>query len=91
MSSKHYIYSSSYLPRHRRVHCPGHAINGEEDDNEKDDEDNPDEEDEESGDGFHLEEVLEDRGMETTGGAGGRHSAGNTETIVSTEAATAEG
>ena len=67
MSSKHYNYSSNYLPRHRRTHCPGPAINGQEDDNENDDEDNPDEEDEESGDGFHLKEVLEDRGMETTG------------------------
>ena len=64
MSSKHYSYSSNYLPSHRKRHCPGPAINGEEDDNENDDEDNPYEEDKESGDGFHLKEVLEDRGME---------------------------
>ena len=53
-------YSSNYLQKHRRAHCPGPAVNGQQDDDGNNDEDNPDEEDVESGDGFHLDEVLEE-------------------------------
>ena len=60
-------YGSGYLPRHMRAHCPGPAINGQEDDhenegehNDNEGEDDPDEEAEESGNGFHVDEILDE-------------------------------